>query len=253
MNAADGSKHDENEEQAGQIERAHQLGERQQRGNAVLADSKGHGAESTQRSHAHDHADDLKENVSRFFDHIEDQRASSPELVQCEAEKNGEEKHLQDVAAGKSTHDGVRNDIHQEFSGRLHLARSRIGGHRSLIKRVRINVHSDARLNRVHNDETDDEGNGRNNLEIEQRQPAGLADLLHVLHAGNAGHDCAEDHGSDDHFDEADEAVAERLHLSTDIRCKEAQKDADDNGADNLKVQHLVNRSFMVCRSRGHV
>lgn len=253
VDAADGAEHAEDEEKAGQVERAHQLRQRQQRGDAVLADREGHGAEGADGSHAHDHADDLEENVCGLLDHVEDQRAAAAELVQREAEEDGEEEHLQDVAVGKGAHDGVRDDVHQEFRRRLHLAGTRIGGNRSLIERVRIDMHADAGLDRVDDDETDDECDGRDDLKVEKRKTAGLADLLHVLHARNACHDRAENHGRDDHFDEADEAVAEGLHLSTDLGCKKAQENADDNGADDLKVQHLVNRSFMVCRSRGHL
>ena len=57
-------------------------------------------------------------------------------------------------------------------------------------------------------------------LEVEQRQAAGLADLLHVLHAGDADHDGAEDDRRDDHLDQLDEAVAERLHRRAGLRKK---------------------------------
>ena len=95
------AEHAEDEEKAGQIERAHQLRQRQQRSDAVLADREGHGTEGADGGHAHDHADDLEENVCGLLDHIEDQRAATAELVQREAEEDGEEEHLQDVAVGK--------------------------------------------------------------------------------------------------------------------------------------------------------
>ena len=49
-------------------------------------------------------------------------------------------------------------------------------------------------------------------LEVEQRLEADAADLLHVLHAGDAVHDRAEDDRRDEHLDQLDEGVAERLH-----------------------------------------
>ena len=49
-------------------------------------------------------------------------------------------------------------------------------------------------------------------FKVEQRFAADAADLLHVLHPGDAGDHGAEDHQRDDHGDQADERVAQRLH-----------------------------------------
>ena len=52
--------HDEDEEQAGGVEGGHQLAERQQRADAVLADRERHRAERADRRHLHDVADDRR-------------------------------------------------------------------------------------------------------------------------------------------------------------------------------------------------
>jgi hypothetical protein len=64
----------------------------------------------------------------------------------------------------------------------------------------------------VDDDQADDQRDGADDLEVQDRQAAGLADLLHVFHAGDADDDGAEDDRRDDHLDQLDEAVAQRLH-----------------------------------------
>ena len=63
--AAIDAEHDEDEDQAGRVERGHQLAERQQRADAVLADGEGHGAERADRRDLHDDADDAEEARAR--------------------------------------------------------------------------------------------------------------------------------------------------------------------------------------------
>ncbi len=83
----------------------------------------------------------------------------------------------------------------------------------------------------------DDQRDRADDLEIQQRQPAGLADLLHVFHAGDADHHRAEDDRRDDHLDQLDEAIAERLHARAHRGVKVAQGDAGNHGTHHLKVQ----------------
>ena len=63
MNAADCAEDAEDKEQTGEIKRPHQFGERKKRCNAVFSDGERHGAERTDRRHAHNHADNLEKHV----------------------------------------------------------------------------------------------------------------------------------------------------------------------------------------------
>ncbi len=76
-----------------------------------------------------------------------------------------------------------------------------------------------------------------------EREHAGLADRLHVLHAGDAGHDGAEDDRRDHHLDELDEAVAERLERRRRVRHEVAEQYADRDGDEDLEIERLVERS----------
>jgi hypothetical protein len=98
---------------------------------------------------------------------------------------------------------------------------------------------------RVHHDQADDERHGTDDFEIQQRQAAGLADLLHVFHAGDADDDGTEDHRRDDHLDQLDEAIAQRLHGFTGGRIEVAQRDTDDDGTQDLEIQGFVKGRFL--------
>ncbi len=99
-----------------------------------------------------------------------------------------------------------------------------------------------ARLHDVDDDEADDERERAHDFEVEQRERAGLADLLHVLHAGDAEHDGAEDDRGDQHLDELDEAVAQRLHRLARLGHEVTEQDARRDRDEHLHVKRLVER-----------
>ena len=88
MGPRDDSEHDKNENEAGQVERAHQLTERDQRAHTVLADREGHRAECADWCDLHDDADNRKQHVRRFFDPVKNERAASAKAVQREPEQH---------------------------------------------------------------------------------------------------------------------------------------------------------------------
>ena len=67
----------------------------------------------------------------------------------------------------------------------------------------------------------------RGELEVDQRAKPDAADLLHRAHLRDADDDRAEDDRRDQHLDELDEPVAERLHRRRALRIEEAEDDAD--------------------------
>ena len=81
----------------------------------------------------------------------------------------------------------IRNSIVLCSFALVDEVRDRLG-----VERRRVDVHAGAGLHDVDDDQPDDQRERADDLEIEQRQAA-AADLLHVLHAGDAEHDGAED------------------------------------------------------------
>ncbi|MNR17829.1 hypothetical protein D3C85_1345160 [compost metagenome] len=130
--------------------------------------------------------------------------------------------------------------MHEELGRALavglgHVLRDRLG-----IQRGRIDVEAHARLEHVRGHQADQQREGRDDLEIQQGDAAHPAHLLHVAHAGDAGHHGTEDDRADDHLDQLDEGVAQRLHLHACVGPDMAQQDAHGNREQHLHVQDLV-------------
>ena len=240
----DAAEHHEDEQQASDVERGHQLAQLQQRTHAVLADGEGHRAEGADGRDLHDVADDHEEHVRALLDHVEHQRAAAAETVQCEAEHHRDQQHLQNLSLGEGIDQRVGDDVQHEIGGALHLARAGVGRDALGVELAHVHVHARTGPHDVDDDQAHHQRDAGNDLEIQQRQAAGLADLLHVLHAGDAHHHRAEDDRRDDHLDELDEAVAQRLHRFPDRRIEVAEQHADDHRGDHLHVQRTIEREL---------
>jgi hypothetical protein len=59
----------------------------------------------------HDDANNRKQHVGKFLDHVEDQGAAAAEAMQCKAEQQREQQLLPDLPLGEGIDDGGRNDI----------------------------------------------------------------------------------------------------------------------------------------------
>ena len=102
----------------------------------------------------------------------------------------------------------------------------------------RVDVHADARADEVDRPASPSaEREGRQHLEVDQRPGADAAELLHVLHAGDAQHDHREDDRCEHHLDQLDEDVAERLHVHAEAGVEEAQGDAGEDADEDLDVE----------------
>ncbi|MNZ57357.1 hypothetical protein D3C78_753320 [compost metagenome] len=84
----------------------------------------------------------------------------------------------------------------------------------------RINVHSGAWLDEVDNQQAQDQGECRKHFKVDERSSAHTAELLHVLHLGDAQHHRGENDGCEYHLDQLDERIAKRFQVSADIRPK---------------------------------
>ena len=210
----------------------------------MLADGVGHGTESADRGNLHDHADDTEQHVRQLFDQFEHRLAALAEGMHGIAEQDGEKQHLQHVALGEGIDHAGRDDVDQEIGGRLHLARADVLVDALGVERARVDIHAAAGRPDVDHDQADDQGDGAHHLEIQHGVTTGLADLLHVFHAGNADDDGAEDDRGDDHLDQLDEGIAKRLHGCAGFGIEMPQSNADGNGHQHLEIQTLEYRFF---------
>ena len=86
------------------------------------------------------------------------------------AEQDREQQDLEDVALGEGVDHRGRDDLHQEIDRAvLHVADPvGIGRHRGGVERARVDVHADARLERVGQDHADQQREAREDLEVER-------------------------------------------------------------------------------------
>ncbi|MNE22144.1 hypothetical protein D3C80_1153340 [compost metagenome] len=240
VSTSDTTEHHQDEQHAGDVEAQHQLAQLYQRTHAVLADGKGHGAEGTDGCQLHDHVDDVEHHMGEAIDQVQQRLAVGTQAVQGKTEDHREHQHLEDIAVGEGTHNGVRDDIEQKAHGGLLRACRGIGRNTTGIERGDIDVHTSTRLDHVDHDQADDQGDGRDNFEVQQRITAGLADRLHVLHASDATDHGTEDDRGDDHFDQLDEPVTQRLERHAGLGIIMAKQNTDGNRDDYLEIQGFV-------------
>ncbi|MCY1242486.1 hypothetical protein D9M72_554490 [compost metagenome] len=126
------------------------------------------------------------------------------------------------------------------------------GRHRLGVERCRIDVHAGARLNDIGDDQADDQRQRREGQEVDHGLAGDAADLGEIGHAGNDGGDREEDDWRNDHLDQANEGIAERLKLGSERRIEMAEQDARGNRRQHLDIEMTIERC-LAARFRGLV
>ena len=163
--------------------------------------------------------------------------------LQTEREQQGEEQHLQHLALGEGADHGGGDDV-RDVVPCAHVVRlGDVGLDAAGIDGLRIDVHARAGLPEVHHQQADHQGERGRQLEIQQCLQPDAADLLHVLHAGDAVHHGAEDDRADHHLDGGDEHVAERLQAGAGGGEEIADQDAEDDRTEHLDIEVVMDRA----------
>ena len=160
-----------------------------------------------------------------------------PECVQRESEQQREAENLQDIDAREGVDRARRNDGQEELADTARRPAARVLGDRPRIQRRRVDVHADAGLYHVDDDQADEERQRGDDFEVENRQQPRASDRLDVAHAGDAADHGAEDHRAGDHPYQLDEAVAERLQGGAGVGGEVSQQHAGHRGQQHLPVQ----------------
>jgi hypothetical protein len=103
-------------------------------------------------------------------------------------------------------------------------------------------VHPRPRFEQVDADQSDDQCNGGQHLEVKQRLETDAADAFEALHAGDAADHGAENDRRDEHLDQLDEGVTQGFHLFAQRRAEMPENDAQHNRGQHLNVQMLIKR-----------
>src|SRR5579862_9132762 len=114
---ADRPQHDDDEDEAGQVEADQELAEREQRAGAELADGKRHGAEGADRRGAHHDGDDAKKHPRGDLDQVGERLAGRAQGAEGEAAQHRDVEHLEHVAVAERADEGVGDDVEKKLRG----------------------------------------------------------------------------------------------------------------------------------------
>ena len=154
VNAAIAAEHDQDEQQAGQVEAAHQQRQRPERVDAVAADRERHRAAGADRRELHERVHHREEDVRGRLDELVHDLAARAHVRHRVAEEHRDEQHLQEIArAGKRVEERRRNDAEDELGRGLRRRALRVVGDRIRVERRGIGVEARARLDDVDHDE----------------------------------------------------------------------------------------------------
>ena len=176
-------------EEHGDVNQNHQLGQRQQGGEAEVGDGHGDQCEYADRGVLHDHVGDFEHALGDALEHLH-QRLAQVRLQarQTQAEQHGEEDDRQHFAAGHGREDVRRDQVEDGLDERVFMLY--FGGSRLVLGDVHraqgAHVDAGARVEHVGQHQPDDDGDSGEDFEIDDRLQADTPELLGVAHAGNA-------------------------------------------------------------------
>lgn len=184
------------------------------RGEAEVGDGHRDQGEDTDRGVLHDHVGDLEHGLGNALEHLHQRLAQVVgQARQAEAEHHREEDDRQHLATGDGGEDVGGNQVEDGRDERMVMLHF-LGG---LL--VLGNVHgtqgahvdAGAGLEQVGQQQADDDGDGGDDLEVDDGLQADAAKLLRVADAGDADHQRGNHDRHHDHLDQTDEDVAGRL------------------------------------------
>jgi hypothetical protein len=115
-----------------------------------------------------------------------------------------------------------------------------------------INVHADAGPPKINHKKTNNERQCCHRFEVRRHLQPNTTDLLHILHAGDAMHNRAEDDRANEHPDCGDEHVAERFQAGTGGGEEVSDQNAKDDRGEDLEVEVAIQRLRASRGRRGH-
>ena len=182
------------------------------------------------------------------FEHRHHRLARLADAYKRKAEEHRQEQHLQQIALGKGADERLRNDADQKGCDRLVFGGGDICADLVTGQRRRIDVEARARLDDVGDDQADDQGKRREGEEVAERLGDDAPQLADVAHPGDAGDDGQENNRRDDHLDQPDEGIAQRLHGHAGVGIEMADQSANEDRCKNLRIKLGIQR---LARGRG--
>ena len=200
-----GIEDDQREDDESRVERADELRVASEDLDAVVRDGARHRPEDAERRQGHDVVGQLEEDRHRRLEEADEGTGLRSDVSGGDAEERREDDDLQDVLPHHGVEDVRREEVDERLDRRLRLG-ERLAG--------RGEVQADAGFDDVGENEADDEGDRRRDLEVDERLHAHPPDGLDVARLPDPEDDRGEDEGDDEQLDQVDERPreeAERL------------------------------------------
>lgn len=206
----DGEEDEQAEDGEGGVEGEDEFAEVDEHGEAGVSDGIGHGGADAERGELHDDAGEFEHRFGEALAEVEHVFAGfAGDLGEGDAEHHGEEDHLQDVVGGGGFEEAAGDDVFDDAGdGDRHgvdfVGALAVGGQGD----------ADTGFGEVDGDEADDEGEGGDDLEVEDGFEGEPTDGFEVIAvAGDADDEGAEDQGHEDALDHFEEDVGEELEF----------------------------------------
>ena len=145
-------------------------------------------------------------------------------------------------AVDEAREEGVGDDVEDVVERRLRFAGLDELVDLAGVELARIDIHALAGADQVDHDQADQQRDRADHLEVGDRETAGFADRLHLLHARDADDDRAEDQRRDGRLDELDERITDGLELAAPLRHHDAEQHAERDRDQHAEIQRAVER-----------
>ncbi|MNV41598.1 hypothetical protein D3C71_1332390 [compost metagenome] len=178
--------------------------------------------------------------MRQVFDEAGDARAALAHQRQRAAKDDGEQQHLQHIAIGEGAHGGGGDELEQkvaEAATRELAGVVCIGAHRLGVERLRVHIHAHTGFKPERERQAQHQRDGGDHLEVDQRLDAHAAHTLQVARARDAVNHHTKDDERDQHLDELDETIAQRLELHGRVGPEQPDGHASNQGQDHPAKQ----------------
>lgn len=150
-------------------------------------DGEGEGSERSDRRRLYQDGDQFEKGLGHALQQRQDRVGASADDGHRNAEQDGEEQRLQDLAAGESTDHGLGDDVHQEADDGGVVGPGCVLGHGRRIEGGGIDVHPGTQPHHIGDDRADDQGQGREGQELCKGLADHLAEPPEAPQVGEAG------------------------------------------------------------------
>ena len=178
----------------------------------------------------------------RRFKHAIDWQAIVPDHRQCDAEEDGHQQDLQDVAAREGGQERRGKDAHQEADDSLVMRMRRVFCHCGRIERRGIDLQRGPHFQSIGDHQTQDQREGRKEQEIGEGLERDPADRPQIPYPRDTCNHRKEDDRCDDHLDDSNEGIAKRLEGLAEIRAQIADQGAQRDRDQDLDVEMAPDR-----------